>query len=231
MATSGDRDLAIDRRAGRSVNLLRPPRPTALPAGGARCRVTEEIKTVHTENLGVCGARKVHAELNRRRAGTGDRVARCTVERLMRDEGLRGIPREKTRKTTIGDRAQTPRPADLVERQFAADAPNRLWVADLRTHPCRLGLRRVRARRVLEDDHRLAGLHLAAHRPRPRRPRHGAVGPAARRAGRGRPDAPFGQGLSSTSLSRSPDASSRRGWTRRSDPSGTPMTTLSLSLR
>lgn len=46
-------------------------------------------------SLGVYGARKIHAELNRE----GVTVARCTVERLMRAEGLRGIPREKTRKT------------------------------------------------------------------------------------------------------------------------------------
>jgi len=95
--------------------------------------LVEEIKTVHKENLGVYGARKVHAELVRK----GHRVARCTVERLMRAEGLRGIPREKTRKTTMPEGAETPRPSDLVERQFVADAPNRLWVADLtyvRTH-------------------------------------------------------------------------------------------------
>jgi transposase InsO family protein len=98
--------------------------------------LSEEIHEVHTENLGVYGARKVHAELNRTRE-EGDRVGRCTVERLMRAEGLRGIPREKTRKTTFGDGAETPRPEDKVKRQFVADAPNRLWVADLtyvRTH-------------------------------------------------------------------------------------------------
>jgi transposase InsO family protein len=55
----------------------------------------------------------------------------------MRAEGLRGIPREKTRKTTIGDGAETERPEDLVKRKFIATAPNQLWVADLtyvRTH-------------------------------------------------------------------------------------------------
>ena len=100
-------------------------------------QLTEEIRGVHTENLGVYGARKVHAELNRQRAGTGQRVARCTVERLMRTAGLRGIPRAKTTRTTISDGAQTPRPGDRVERDFTATAPNRLWVADLtyvRTH-------------------------------------------------------------------------------------------------
>lgn len=95
--------------------------------------LVEDIKIAHKANLGVYGARKIHAELNRE----GVKVARCTVERLMRAEGLRGIPREKTRKTTIGDGAETERPEDRVKRQFLATAPNQLWVADLtyvRTH-------------------------------------------------------------------------------------------------
>ncbi len=92
-----------------------------------------DINIAHRANLGVYGARKVHAELNRK----GLAVARCTVERLMRAEGLRGIAREKTRKTTTGDGAETDRPEDLVNREFAATGPNQLWVADLtyvRTH-------------------------------------------------------------------------------------------------
>ncbi|MDP9823644.1 IS3 family transposase [Nocardioides massiliensis] len=92
-----------------------------------------DIKVAHRAHLGVYGARKVHAELNRE----GVRVARCTVERLMRAEGLRGIPRERTRKTTIGDGAEPERPEDLVNRKLVATAPNQLWVADLtyvRTH-------------------------------------------------------------------------------------------------
>ncbi len=95
--------------------------------------LTKEIRTVHTKNLGVYGARKVHAELAR----TGHQVARCTMERLMRAEGLRGIPQAKSTFTTGSDGAETPRPEDLVDRQFVADAPNQLWVADLtyvRTH-------------------------------------------------------------------------------------------------
>ena len=91
------------------------------------------INKVHRDNLGVYGARKIHAQLRRQ----GHEVARCTVERLMKAEGLRGITREKTRKTTISAGPETPRPADLVKRQFAATGPNQLWVADLtyvRTH-------------------------------------------------------------------------------------------------
>ena len=101
----------------------RPPSARAI----RDAELVEDIKVAHTANLGVYGARKIHAELNRE----GVKVARCTVERLMRAEGLRGIPREKTRKTTIGDGAETERPEDLVNRKFVATAPNQLWVADL----------------------------------------------------------------------------------------------------
>ncbi len=91
------------------------------------------IAAAHRANLGVYGVRKIHAELVRKNVT----VARCTVERLMRAEGLRGIAREKSRRTTISDGAETGRPADLVDREFVADAPNQLWVADItyiRTH-------------------------------------------------------------------------------------------------
>ena len=93
----------------------------------------EDIRIAHKANLGVYGARKIHAELNR----SGVPVARCTVERLMRQEGIQGIRRDKSRKTTVGEGAETERPEDLVERRFEATAPNQLWVADLtyiRTH-------------------------------------------------------------------------------------------------
>ena len=85
------------------------------------------IRRVWDENFGVYGADKVWAQLNRE----GVRVARCTVERLMRGLGLRGVARGKASvRTTLADEAAA-RPADLVSRQFRAEAPNRLWVADL----------------------------------------------------------------------------------------------------
>lgn len=85
-----------------------------------------EIVRVHRDNYGVYGVDKVWAQLNRE----GTRVARCTVARLMRDLGLRGVVRGKPHFTTIpADVADRPR--DLVDRQFRAAAPNRLWVADL----------------------------------------------------------------------------------------------------
>lgn len=86
----------------------------------------EHIARVHAANYGVYGARKVWLALNRE----GIAVARCTVERLMTQLGLAGAVRGKARRTTIADPAAA-RPADLVSRQFAPPAPNRLWVADL----------------------------------------------------------------------------------------------------
>jgi putative transposase len=85
-----------------------------------------EIARVHAANYGVYGARKVWLALNREGIG----VARCTIERLMTELGLSGAIRGKARKTTIADPTAA-RPADLVQRQFAPAAPNRLWVADL----------------------------------------------------------------------------------------------------
>jgi putative transposase len=60
----------------------------------------------------------------------GIAVARCTVERLMAELALTGAVRGKVKRTTIAAPAAS-RPADLVQRRFAASAPNRLWVADL----------------------------------------------------------------------------------------------------
>ncbi len=85
-----------------------------------------QIARVHAANYGVYGARKVWLALNRE----GTSVARCTVERLMAELGLAGATRGKSRRTTFADPAAA-RPADLVQRQFAPPAPNRLWVADL----------------------------------------------------------------------------------------------------
>ncbi len=88
--------------------------------------LAEQIRAVHTENYGVYGVRKVHAQL--RRDGTA--LARCTVQRLMRAHGLRGVSRAKGHRTTR-PAAETGRPTDLVERKFTATAPDRLWVADI----------------------------------------------------------------------------------------------------
>jgi putative transposase len=86
-----------------------------------------EITRVHGENLDVYGADKVWTQLNRE----GTRVARCTVERLMGDLGLSGVRRGKAYKVTTHSDDRQHRPDDLVDRDFTAVAPNRLWVADL----------------------------------------------------------------------------------------------------
>jgi putative transposase len=83
-----------------------------------------EICRIYEANYGVYGARKVWWQLQR----DGIKVARCTVERLMAKNGLQGAVRGKKR-TTIGD-GQADRAPDLVERNFNASAPNRLWVSD-----------------------------------------------------------------------------------------------------
>ena len=85
-----------------------------------------EIARVYASNFGVYGARKVWRQLNRE----GIPAARCTIERLMHKQGLEGVRRGKRRRTTVPDDI-APRPADLVERNFAAEKPNQLWVADL----------------------------------------------------------------------------------------------------
>lgn len=86
----------------------------------------EDVKRVHEQSRRRYGARKVWRQLKRE----GVAVARCTVERLMRAEGLQGVSRGGFKRTTIVDRGATP-PADLVNRDFRVQRPNALWVSDL----------------------------------------------------------------------------------------------------
>jgi putative transposase len=99
------------------------------PASARAVRDAElkaEIARVHAEHFGVYGARKVWRQLHRE----GIAVARCTVERLMGELHLEGVRRGKICRTTTPDETAAP-PADLVDRDFAAQRPNQLWVADL----------------------------------------------------------------------------------------------------
>ena len=84
-----------------------------------------KIEQVWKANLQVYGADKVWKQMNRENVA----VARCTVERLMRRLGLRGVRRGKVVRTTISDN-KAPCPLDKVNRQFRADRPNQLWVSD-----------------------------------------------------------------------------------------------------
>ncbi len=102
--------------------------PSRLPDRRVReAELREEIERVWKENRSVYGARKVWLQLKREEF----RAARCTVERLMRQMGLHGVVRGRQYKTTtiVDEAAQ--RPADLVQRNFTAERPNQLWVADI----------------------------------------------------------------------------------------------------
>jgi len=100
--------------------------PDRLPCRAKRdvdlCR---DIQRVWKENYRVYGARKIWRQLNRETI----HVARCTVERLMKQLNLQGVVRGRRCKTTISNVASD-YPADLVNRKFTATRPNQLWVAD-----------------------------------------------------------------------------------------------------
>lgn len=85
-----------------------------------------ELRTVHQKNFSVYGVKKMHHAMKRR----GWQLGREQTRRLMRKAGLRGVQRGKPVFTTVSDPADQ-RPADLVNRQFKAPAPDRLWVADI----------------------------------------------------------------------------------------------------
>jgi transposase InsO family protein len=100
--------------------------PTRRPARTQRDdHLRGEIMRVWQANRRVYGVRKVWRQLGRE----GVAVARCTVARLMRAEGLRGVVRGARVRTTVPD-AAAECPRDLVERTFVARRPNQLWVAD-----------------------------------------------------------------------------------------------------
>lgn len=100
--------------------------PNCRPARAVRDdALTQQVRRVWEENFRVYGVRKVWHQLRRE----GLEVARCTVARLMKSMGLRGVIRGKQLRTTVSDPA-TPCPSDRVNRQFKADRPNALWVVD-----------------------------------------------------------------------------------------------------
>ncbi len=92
----------------------------------ADAELTERIKVVHKSSRETYGAPRIHAEL----VDEGIAVGRKRIQRLMKAAGLAGASRRKATRTTFRD--QRVRPAcDLVDRNFYADAPDRLWVADI----------------------------------------------------------------------------------------------------
>lgn len=110
------------------VQAARKANPDLRPERAKRDEaLSREVKRVHEENYAVYGAKKVWRQLGRE----GVAAARCTVARLMRALGLRGATRGRAfTRTTRADLALE-RPLDLVQRDFRAEKPNELWVADI----------------------------------------------------------------------------------------------------
>ena len=100
----------------------RPPSARAQ----ADAALSGRLRAIHARSRGTYGVPRVQAEL----ATEGTRVSRKRVARLMRAAGLVGVSRRKAFHTTVRDRDAHPAP-DLVERDFTASAPDRLWVADI----------------------------------------------------------------------------------------------------
>jgi transposase InsO family protein len=101
----------------------RPPSARAL----RHVWLTDQIQAVHAASFGTYGARRVHAEL---RLGLGIAVGHGAVEMLMRRAGLAGLPGRRRRRLIH----ETPFAGDLVDRQFARDRPDQLWVTDITEH-------------------------------------------------------------------------------------------------
>ncbi|RCS98959.1 IS3 family transposase, partial [Brevibacterium aurantiacum] len=96
------------------------------------------IKDVYEANYSCYGVRKMWKAINRDYADRFGNVARCTIERLMRQLGIDGVRRKRKRPKTASAKAEEC-PDDLVEREFAADGPNCLWVADITYVPTQSG--------------------------------------------------------------------------------------------
>jgi putative transposase len=132
----------------------RPPSARAE----ADAALTARIRTIHAASHGTYGAPRVHAELR----AEGRRVGRKRVARLMRADGLAGVSRRKgVRTTRRGEDARRPAP-DLVARDFTAEQPDRLWVADITYVPTWAGFLYLAV--VLDAfSRRVVGWSMATH--------------------------------------------------------------------
>ena len=116
-----------------------------------------KVEAIHSRSRGTYGAPRIHAELR----AQGERVSRKRVARLMKAKGLVGISRRKGCRTTSRDESARPAP-DLVERDFTAEAPDRLWVADITYVPTWEGFLYLAV--VLDVfSRRVVGWAMAAH--------------------------------------------------------------------
>jgi putative transposase len=98
----------------------------------ADAQLTARIRSIHQTSRGTYGVPRVHAELS----AAGMPCGRKRIARLMRQAGLAGCHRRRPFHTTRRDPAAEPAP-DLVQRTFAASAPNVLWIADITYVPTR----------------------------------------------------------------------------------------------
>lgn len=131
----------------------RPPSRRAQ----ADAALSERIGAIHERSRGTYGAPRVHAEL----AAAGVRVGKKRVARLMRAAGLAGVSHRKWPTTTVRDERSRPAP-DLVEREFMADGPDRLWVADITYIPTWAGFLYLAV--VLDAwSRRIVGWAMATH--------------------------------------------------------------------
>ena len=164
---------------------VRRRRPERAPLRVVRdCALKPEIERVFYENFQVYGVRKVWRQLLRE----GVAVARCTVARLMKAMGLKGVIRGKPHRTTFADKA-APCPLDRVNRDFKAPAPNALWVSDFTYVATWAGFvyvafvidafaRRIVGWRVSRTAHAgfvLDALEQALHDRRPHESKHGGA--------------------------------------------------------
>ena len=116
----------------------RPPSARAVRDG----QLIPKLQQIHAQNYGVYGARKLWKAAQR----AGMNIGRDQTARLMKAAGLEGVRRRKKVRTTTPDAAASRHP-DLVNRQFTATAPNRLWVTDLTFVPTWAGVAYVAHRR------------------------------------------------------------------------------------
>ena len=120
-------------------------------------KLQQRIRTIHDRSRQTYGAPRIHAELK----DEGTRVGRKRVARLMKESGLAGVSRRKSTVTTRRSRLARPAP-DLVDRQFAADKPNELWVADITYVPTWVGFLYLAV--VLDVwSRKIVGWAMAAH--------------------------------------------------------------------
>ena len=110
-----------------------PPSARAL----RNTALSEGIRDIHSESDATYGMSKVRAEL----VAQGETISRKLVAKLMQRASLQGVSRRRGFVVTTQRDTNNPKAPDLVQRQFQAQAPNQLWVADM-SAPCRRGLQR-----------------------------------------------------------------------------------------